>query len=209
MSISRVTAADSQSIRTALGDARSVLLLASDDAGETCASLLSPADSHLLCVTLDGPPDARLDELRAHLGELPAETGVIAVGESTRSATAAEPTAQPSGPSLVTVDTVADPSDLTGLAMAIGAHLDAWSAPDTTPVICFDSITALLFHTEKERVFRFLHATTGRLRDVGARAHYHLNPEAYDEATVNTFSALFDAVVNVEADDTVSVNTRR
>lgn len=212
MSVSRVGAADSDAVRAAIGDARSVLLLETDGAPETCASLLSPVettDSQLLYVTLDGPPDARLDELRAHLGELPEETGVIAVGESTRSAAAAGPTAPASGPSMVSVDTVADPSDLTGLAMGIGAYLDAWSKSDATPVICFDSITALLFHTEKERVFRFLHATTGRLLDVGARAHYHLNPEAYDEATINTFSALFDAVVRIEADGSLSVNTRR
>lgn len=212
MSVSRVDDTDSEALRAALGDARSVLVLAPNGALQPCATLFSqedPADVNLLYVSLDGSPDARLDELRAELGELPAETGVIAVGETTRSAATTALSAGGPGPSPISIDTVADPSDLTGLAMAIGTYLDAWSASEKHPKVCFDSITSLLFHAEEERVFRFLHATSGRLRDVGAAVHYHLNPIAYDESTINAFSALFDAVVRVEDDGTVTVSKRR
>lgn len=209
----QATGVDGDAVREAVGDATTVLLLGTGGLHEeeTCSSLLSvtsPEDAQYLSVTLDDSPDDRLDAWRANIGPLPAETGVIAVGETTRSAAA---TSAPSGPgtSPVSVDSVADPSDLTGLAMAIGAYLDAWSDTDGTPVVCFDSITSLLFHADQDRVFRFLHSTTGRLRDLGAVAHYHLDPAAYDESTVNAFSALFDAVVEVDEDGDVSVRTRR
>lgn len=214
MSVEQVESADETGFSAALGDAQSVLLLASDDfaAEETCASLLSlvdPGETNLLSVTLDGHPDDRLDALRSHLGQLPSETGVIAVGETTRSAAAASSASTGPGPTPVSIDSVADPSDLTGLAMAIGAYLDAWSETNATPVVCFHSITSLLFHAEKERVFRFLHSTTGRLQEIGAVAHYHLDPAAYDESTVNSFSALFDAVVTVDADGMAEIRKRR
>lgn len=212
MSSTPVSKGDGDGVREALGDATSVLLLGSarHHEAEVCSSLLSvvdPDDAQYLSVTLDGSPDDRLDEWRAHIGELPAETGVIAVGETTRSAAAASPSGP--GASPVTVDTVADPSDLTGLAMAIGAYLDAWGESDRTPVVCFHSITSLLFHADQARVFRFLHSTTGRLRDLGAVAHYHLDPAAYDEATINAFSALFDALVRIDDDGSVTVQRRR
>lgn len=212
MSSTPASKVDGEAVRESLGDATTVLLLASDQhhESEACSSLLSvvaPEEAQYLSVTLDDTADERLDEWRANIGELPAETGVISVGETTRSASAASPSGPGSGP--VSVDSVGDPSDLTGLAMAIGAYLDAWSDADRTPVVCFHSITSLLFHADQPRVFRFLHSTTGRLRDLGAVAHYHLDPAAFDESTINAFSALFDAVVEVDGDGSVSVRTRR
>jgi hypothetical protein len=212
MSSVSVSKFDGDDVLETLGDVTSILLLASDQhhESEACTTLLAeaaPEAAQYLCVTTDDTPDDRLDEWRANIGELPDETGIIAVGEISRSAAGASESGPGTAP--VSIDTVADPSDLTGLAMAIGAYLDAWSDMRRTRVVCFDSITSLLFHTDKERVFRFLHATTGRLRDLGAVAHYHLDPGAFDEATVNMFSSLFDAVVEVEEDGSVSVRTRR
>ncbi|MDZ7702015.1 MAG: hypothetical protein U5J98_08055 [Halobacteriales archaeon] len=199
-------------LRDELGDATSVLLLSNDKAAEgaACSSLLSvvsPANAQYLAVTLDSTPDDKIDAWRADVGELPSHAGVISVGERSRSAAAASSPAGP-GSTPVSVDTVADPSDLTGIAMAVGAYMDAWADTDRTPVVCFDSITSMLFHADQDRVFRFLHSTTGRLRELGAVAHYHLDPTAHDESTVNAFSALFDAVVEVDGDG-FSVRKRR
>lgn len=213
MSSTSVSAVDREAVQEALGEAKTVLLLASDQQYEAnaCGALLSvaaPEDAQYLSVTLDDSPDDRLEEWRTHVGDLPAETGIIAVGETTRSAAAAaSPSAPRSAP--VTVDTVANPSDLTGLAIAIGAYLDAWADTDRTPVVCFHSISSLLFHADQSRVYRFLHSSVGRLRNLGAVAHYHLDPVAYDESTVNRFSALFDAVVEIDDDGSVLVKKRR
>lgn len=189
-----------------------VLLLAPDDVhGEAvCSSLLSsrpPQDTQFLSVTLDDTPDDRLAVWRNHVGELPAEAGVIAVGETTRSAAAASASGTAATP--VSVDTVSDPADLTGLAIAISKFTDAWADGTATPVVCFHSLTGLLSHVGEERVFRLLHAMIGRLRDTGAIAHYHLDPTAFDDAVINRFCPLFDVIVEVESDGSVSVRNRR
>lgn len=212
MSVTEVPGTDGDELWEALDDARTLLLLESGgpEADAACADLLSVVpsdDAYYLSVTYDESPDERVNVWRANVGEQPAETGVIAVGETSRSAAIGRP--QGPGPAPVTVNPVGDPSDLTGLAMAIGAYLDAWDEADATPVVCFHSITSLLFHADVDRAFRFLHATTGRLRDIGAVAHYHLDPNAYQESTLNAFAALFDATVEVQADGSVTVRTRR
>lgn len=196
-----------------LSDAKTVLILAANklDGDDACWSLLSdinPEDTRHLGVTLDETPDDKLAAWRAHVGELPVETGIISVGETTRSTTTASSPKGPGG-TPVSIDSVGDPSDLTGLAMAIGAYLDAWGDSEPAPVVCFDSVTSLLYHADEDRVFRFIHSTTGRLREIGATAHFHLNPEVCDEGRINRFSGLFDAVLEVEPDGSVSVRKRR
>lgn len=210
--MSATSVAEPRDLWDALGDAKTILMLAAGrhPADDVCSELLSvatAADTQFLSVTVDDTPDERLDVWRTYLGELPAETGVIAVGEPTRSIAASA--SQGPGTTPVNVDSVSDPADLTGLAIAISAYLDAWNDRDGTPAVCFHTVTSLLYHTDEARVFRFLHSTTGRLRDVGAVAHFHLDPEAFDESTINSFSALFDAVVRVADDGSATVQKRR
>lgn len=190
----------------------SVLLIESGSGGSdhVCSSLLSvaePETTHLLSVTFDGTPDERLSSWELRNDRLPAKTGVVAVGDMTRSA-AASPPAGP-GPTRVTVDTIAEPSDLTGLAMAMSSYMEAWEESEAAAVVCFHSITPLLIHADTERVFRFLYTTIGRLRDIGAYAHFHLNSAAHGETTVNLISSLFDAELQVDDEGAVSVNRRR
>lgn len=197
--------------RTATDRRSNILLMAanSDVSDRACFSLLSivePDQTHLLSVTFQTTPDELIESWRVQNGTLPAEIGAITVGESFRSA-AASPS--PSGPAPVRIETVPEPSDLTGLAMAIGSYLDDWAQTDHTPVVCFDSITTLLLHADQERVFRFLHTTIARLRDIGAYAHYHFNPTVHDEATENVISSLFDAVVRIDADGSLSIERQR
>lgn len=190
----------------------SVLLIESGagDSDHVCSSLLSVAEpeaTHLLSVTFDGTPDERLSTWELRNDRLPAKTGVVVVGGTTRSA-ATSPPAGP-GPTPVTIDTIAEPSDLTGMAMAMSSYMEAWEESDAAAVVCFHSITPLLIHADTERVFRFLYTTIGRLRDIGAYAHFHLNSAAHGETTVNLISSLFDAELRVDDEGAVSVNRRR
>lgn len=209
----RIQASESKDEAFRIGDEpAAVLLLAPGDVHEeaVCSSLLStrpPQDTQFLSVTLDGTPDDRLAVWRNRVGELPAEAAVIDVGETTRSASAASA----SGPGMtpVSIETVGDPADLTGLAIAISKYADTWTDTASTPVVCFHSLTSLLSHVAEERVFQLLHAMTGRLRDSGAVAHYHLDPTACDDSVVNRFSPLFDVIVEVGSDGSVSARHRR
>lgn len=214
-------APEAAAIREAVDDARTVLLLAAGDdplADECCVTLGSagsPEEAQLLCVTVGEPPSGRLAAWRTHAGGLPARTGVIAVGETTRGAAATDGGSVSPGNGPVSVDALEDPSDLAGLALAIDAYLEAWGeategADDATvsTTVCLHTLSGLLEAAGVERVFRFLHATSGLLRRRGATGHVHLDPAGHDAATVDTLGVLFDAVVRLEADGGVSVSGR-
>lgn len=191
----------------------SVLLVGSERPAteEACTELLSgtaPSETNLLSVSFDKSPDYLVGLWRAEHGELPAKTGVIDVGGETRSAAGSTSPAGP-GPSPVTIDVVSNPTDITGLSMAVSAYLDAWSdAPEET-VVCFHSLSAWLSQADEKRIFQFVQTVVGRFREIGARVHFHMNPEVHDEGTINRFSALMDAVVEIEDDGSKTVRRRR
>lgn len=89
---------------------------------------------------------------------------------------------------------VPDPTDLTGVGIAVGEWLRARD-DDERPVVCLDSLSTLLQYADLERAFRFLHALVAQLRSAGATAYVSVDPGAHDEATLATLRTLFDAVV--------------
>lgn len=191
---------------------RNVLLVGPDgptteEIGVDLISDSTPENTHLLNITFDRKPDELVGEYRTRHGQLPAKTGVIEVGGQTRSSAAAAPAGP--GPTPITVDAVSDPTDLTGLSMAISAYLDAWENLEQAPVVCFHSLSAWLSQTDENRIFEFIHVIAGKLQAIGADAHFYMNPEVHDEGTINRFAALMDAVVRVDGNGDTSVQTRR
>jgi len=177
-----------------------VLLLAppmdacSEDA---CVDLLTrrdPTEEDVLYVTFVQSPDERLDAWRARMGnERPASVGFVDVGDSSRSAAA---TAQTDGGpgNAVSVQTISSPGNLTDLGIKISSYLTDWESNGNATAICFNSLTTLLQYADVQRAFRFLHVLTGRVRSVDGFAHYHMDPGAHDEKTLNTLMTLFDGV---------------
>ncbi|QLH83733.1 DUF7504 family protein [Halosimplex pelagicum] len=92
---------------------------------------------------------------------------------------------------------VTDPTDLTGVGIAVGEWLRACDA-DERPVVCLDSLSTLLQYADLERAFRFLHALVAQVRSAGATAYVSVDPGAHDEATLATLRTLFDAVLGAE-----------
>ena len=192
--------------------ARTVLLLApleSTHDATACNELLSALPStptHVLGVTFESPNADHLDTWEID-GDTPTQISIITVGDFPRSAAGPgsgrrRPTEQ------VRVDTVADPDDLTTLGLRISDQLSEWGQADEQPVVCFRSLTALLETCDLERVFRFLHLLTARLSLAGASAHFHLDPRAHDDQTVNTLRPLFDAVLDVDDDGTQTMSVQ-
>ncbi|WP_435126632.1 DUF7504 family protein [Halobaculum sp. D14] len=189
-------------VRDELGDASTVLLLApslSSGGGDVCADLLVPdegADECALWVSYTKSPDEQVRRFRSRANGEPRQVGVINVDDSRSAATAAQSGASPDGPT----ETVTSPNDLTGLGIRITEYLREWNGVDGRTVVCFDSITAMLQYVDLQTAFEFLHVLTGRLASVGAFAHFHMDPTAHDDQTVQTLLTLFDAVVEVDAD---------
>ena len=181
-----------------------VLLLAPpfDDRGDdACVDLLTvtpPADRDVLYVTFVQSADDRLESWRRHQGDAtPNRLGVIDVGGSTRATAAASASAPgPTGP--VRIETIGSPGNLTDLGIKINGFLQEWEADDAAPTICFHSLTTLLQYAELQRVFRFLHVLTGRVRAVDGLAHFHLDPGAHEPHVENTLMTLFDAAARLE-----------
>jgi len=174
-------------LHSELADARNVLLCAPSMSGgeaEACTDLLipsNPAGATALWVTFRGDATDCVDQWLAAAAERPTEAVVVVVGESVG--------AQPDG---VAVEHVSSPSDLTGLGITIGELLSEWETP---PVVCVDSLTAMLQYVDVETAYEFLHAITGQLYAADARAHFHIDPSAHDRKTVDSIASLFDAVV--------------
>jgi len=93
---------------------------------------------------------------------------------------------------------VPDPTDLTGVGIAVSEWLDS-CAPDERPVVCLDSLSAVLQYADTERTFRFLHTLNARFRAADARAFVSIDPSAHDESTVATLRTLFDDELRCES----------
>lgn len=184
-------------------DANNVLLVstptAPDDDG--CNGLLSvePQATHdFLFVAIEATPDDRLAAWRSSTHtDPPGTVGFVSAGDTTRSAASASTEGPRAGPA---VRTVSDPADLADLGITVDALLAEWDGDGNRTTVCLHSITALLRHAALDRVFRFVHLLSGRVRATDGFAHYHLDPSEHDQETVDTLVPLFDAVVEWDGD---------
>jgi len=186
-------------------DAHNVLLCAppmDTHAEDGCVDLLTaepPADEDVLFVTFVQSPDQRLDSWRGGTdGERPAKLGFVNVDDSTRSVAAAS---HASAGEALSIRSVSSPADLTDLGIELNAFLEEWAGDGNQTVLCFHSVTTLLQYVDLPRAFRFFHVITGRVRESGVRAHYHVDPSVHDEGTINTLLSLFDGVAEWDGDD--------
>lgn len=178
--------------------ARTVLLLAPPmerRSDEACATLLGAEATepvNALFVTLARSPDEQLGHWQARAGDgTPTRLAFVAAGDSTRSDDVASPE---SAESNELVRTVSSPGDLTGIGIQISDVLSAWADDDNQTVLCFHSLTTLHQYVDVGTAFRFFHVLTSRLRTASALGHFHADPSAHEERTLNRLKTLFDAV---------------
>lgn len=177
---------------------------------ELCTHFLQVADRqqlHFLGVLLDESPDDALSRWREHAGGLPGQVALVTAGDQMRSAAAASGGEMVSFGPNVKATSVSEPGDLTGLGIKISEVLQQWQNDGNRTVACFHSLTALLQYADVQTVYKFLHVLTGRFATAGVTAHFHLDPAAHDDQTINTLKSLFDAVAEFD-DGEWSVRTR-
>ena len=207
---------EAETLTDRLAGANSTLLLASSFAsgsGANCAELLHPApaaDTNVLWVSYTKSPDKQLQRWRAHADERPGEMGMVSVEDGTRSVAADGGGRGSSLPDTnAPVETVNSPNDLTGLGIRVTEFLTDWRENGNRTVVCFDSLTALLQYVDLETAYEFLHIVTGRLAAVDAFGHFHMDPDAHDERTVEIVTSLMDAVVELDEDGERSIRSRK
>lgn len=178
-----------------LGDASNVLLLgptAESRVRDACIDLLAgptPERTNVLAVVYETSPAEFAARWSARTDAPPERGGIVAVGTTEVSV----------DESVWTVRAVTDPGDLSSVGLELSDQLSAPNTPgDAGIAVCFDSLTALLDHTDLQQAFRFLHVATARVESAGAVGHYHMDPDAHDRQTLATLEGLFDAVLAVE-----------
>lgn len=196
---------------TELDGESSILLLSPSMRSETddvCLDLLSqesPQRENVLWVTFTRSPDGCVQDWLGHVGERPANLRFVSVGETVRSAASSSPVQET--PADAVIETLSNPGDLTGLGIKISEVLQQWQNDGNRTVACFHSLTALLQYADVQTVYKFLHVLTGRFATAGVTAHFHLDPAAHDDQTINTLKSLFDAVAEFD-DGEWSIRTR-
>ncbi len=154
---------------------------------------LGPSQTDLLVVSYNESPDRWLANWQRQNGPIPGKWGFVHVGGMSRSAAATSRDADP----ISSIQTVKNPSDLTGLGITLSRHLETWCGDGNRTLVCFQSVTALLQYVDVETAYRFLHVLLSRTAQDGIGV-YHLDPGAHDEQVVQTLQSLFDAVERVD-----------
>lgn len=183
-------------------DDGNVLLLAPSVGGaerDACTGMLShhdAASTRTIHVLYMESAIERYRLVESRLSDHPVESAVVAIGAGgVVGERGPEPPAEH-----YHVQRLADPADLTRLGMALNDALGEWAAAGDV-MLCFDSLSILMQYAETERVSRFLQMLTSRLTELGASAHFHLDPAAHDEQTVTQLAQTFDSRVKVGDED--------
>jgi len=201
----------------------SVLLLCPSmvaDEDGACTDLLTlddPERRRVLCVCLSHSADHRRTVWNRTVGVSPADAAVIVPDRQSMlyGEWGSEPEASERGAALDTgrrvpvaeaggfdpsVERVGSPGDLTTLGVRITERLDAWETgpTDHRTVVCFDSVSTLLQYTDFQGAYKFLDALVNYVEDAGAIAHFHMDPGAHDEQTVDGLRQLFHSVYAYE-----------
>lgn len=180
-----------------------------DDA--LCSELLTvedPSRENVLSVTLTQSPDDRLDTWNRHVETMPSEAVLITTDDRERSTNVERITSSEGIDSnRLTIESIADPGNLTRLGVSITDALEGWDDPTNRTVICVHSLTALLQYCELEVAFQFLDTLTSHVRAKNALAHYHIDPTAHNQQAYSTIRLLFDAIITAEDGD-LTLNTR-
>jgi hypothetical protein len=179
-----------------------------DDCEEAACMALSGVDDpdgvDMVFVTFTRAADQRLARWHDHADAPPANVGLVSVEPGSGGNGAS--TDRPGGPA---VRRIADPSDLTGVGIAISEFLSAWADTDQQTVVCFDSVTALLEYVDANRVFQFLNEMTTKFEQAGVHAHFHLLPEAHEQQDISVLTSLFGerrTAASVVGDDTATAD---
>jgi len=159
------------------------------DADAECKRLLvdEPSDAAVLGIDFSTQPSTWYDQWCDAVDADPAAAAVITTPDLADADDA---------PEALSVETVASPSNLTGVGVKSTPYLSEWS----DPFVVVESLTVLLQYADPQIVYRFLHALTSRFRAADATGLVFLDATTQDDQTVELLKTLFDAVIEHEGE---------
>jgi len=98
------------------------------------------------------------------------------------------------------------PLDMTGIGIKFSEFVEEFYTGRNVQRnrVVVDSLSALLMYSDLQTVFRFMHVLTSRIEDADAIGFHVIESTAHDQESLNTLKQLFDGVVEVEADESVT-----
>jgi KaiC/GvpD/RAD55 family RecA-like ATPase len=98
------------------------------------------------------------------------------------------------------------PTDMTELGIAFSEFIESYYAARGIEKnrVLLDSLTTLLLYSNLQTVFRFVHVFTSRVENADALGLYTIESTAHDDETTSTLRQLFDGVVEVDHDGTLT-----
>jgi len=145
-----------------------------------------PEAADLVGVSLSRQPSVWYEGWREVLGDDPDAAAVVTTREL----------APDGGEDRVDVETVATPSNLTGIGVKITPFLSRWD----DPTVVVECLSVLFQYAGSRDVYQFLHVLTTQLRSSGGDAQVYLDPMVEDDRTVERLKGLFDAVIEYDPD---------
>jgi KaiC/GvpD/RAD55 family RecA-like ATPase len=99
------------------------------------------------------------------------------------------------------------PLDMTGIGIKFSEFVEEfYTTRDVRQNrVMLDSLSTLLMYSDLQTVFRFMHVLTSRIENADAVGFHVIESTAHDDETMNTLKQLFDGVVEVDHDDSVSL----
>ncbi|MFC7140215.1 hypothetical protein ACFQMA_10270 [Halosimplex aquaticum] len=184
---------------TAFADATTVLLLASDvqnrsiDAGVRALRRVDEHVDRAAAVTIRQSASEWLSLWDRSPLSATMPVTCVDVDEDTRSAAT-----EADGSSDPTVERVSDPTDLEALGRQISDVLERADDEDDDVGVVVHSLTGVLRYVDESTAFKFVYTLGEVTRRVDGVVFFHLDPEAHDPASVETFRILCDAVVQFD-----------
>jgi len=99
------------------------------------------------------------------------------------------------------------PLDMTGIGIKFSEFVEEFYTGRGIQQnrVVLDSLSALLLYSDLQTVFRFMHVLTNRIEDADAVGLHVIESTAHNQESLNTLKQLFDGVVEVDADRSVSL----
>ena len=96
---------------------------------------------------------------------------------------------------------VASPDDFEGILAQTERFFEATSGKRRVSV---DSITEMAYYADEDRAYEAVEGLLELIEDHDAVGLFHLAPEVHDQAVVDRYEALFDGVIELTEDGTIS-----
>lgn len=159
----------------------------------------------VIVLTLSESPETVLNQWQTCEVSSPTRLRIVTLTENTAMADDTDRTAS-EAENVVAVEQLSSPDDLTRLGITITQQLSEIDMDTTRVAFDFHSLTEVLQYVETERLFKFLHILLRKLESVNAYGQFQIDPKAHDQETVRIFLSLFDSLIEIDSDGSMSVD---